>query len=472
MKKRTVIFLCLAFIGVGAAVFLVTSVLGKKAPPVKESPVGKATIEQPNILLIAVETLRADHVHTYGYSRDTTPQMDHFAENAFRFTNLVSTSSWTMPSHMSMLTGLYPGVHQTTDISLKLDDNIPTLAGVLKNNGYYTAGFVSNHLLESHFGFGKGFDCYDDFTMNLAARGETEELVRTSPPLNEAVLTWLRTNYNKRFFLFVHYFDPHYAYNPPPPYDTLFDPGYKGNVDGCHIETLKPNISRKNLNHVISLYDGEIRYTDEYIGALLKELETLGINEKTLIVLIGDHGEEFFEHGGTRHGETLYNEAIRVPLIIKLPGSHKPAVINTLASDVDLMPTICDYLKVSPPPGLQGKSLLPAMNGTAGEERSYVFSELTVAYTHVTKAIVSRDYKFICHLDTGTRELYDLAHDPGEKRNLVKTEQQKAAELERELMNFVVSCTRQVSALGSTGNNTVVHDEETKKKLKSLGYMQ
>jgi len=472
MRKGTIGVAFISLVGVGAAVFLGTSVIGKKVSPGKKSPVGKATIERPNILLISVDTLRADHVRAYGYSRDTTPWMDYFAGNAFRFTNLVSASSWTIPAHMSMLTGLYPSVHQTIHFTLKLDDKITTLAQVLKKNGYYTAGFASNFMLESRYGFGKGFDYYDDFTVTRATENEKVEFARTAPLLNKVVLGWLKTNYRKRFFLFVHYFDPHYAYNPPPPYDTLFDPGYKGKVDGCHIETLKPNIARKDLKHVVSLYDGEIRYTDGYIGALLKELETLGINEKTLIILTSDHGEEFFEHGGTRHGETLYNEAIRVPLIIKLPGSHKPAVINTLASDVDLMPTICDYVKATPPQGMQGKSLLPAMNGTAEEERPYVFSEVTIDLFKTTEAIVSRDYKFICHLNTGTRELYNLANDPGEKRNLIKVEQGKAVELERELMKFVVSSGNLASVLRSTGNNTVVHDEETKKKLKSLGYMQ
>ncbi|MCX5642998.1 MAG: sulfatase, partial [Candidatus Omnitrophica bacterium] len=317
MKKKTVIITLVCFLAVAATVFLAISVTGKRGVTARKikndddifkavTSGEEASSEKPNIVLIVVDTLRADHVSSDGYFRDTTPRIDNFAKTAYRFTNLVSASSWTVPSHMSMFTGLYPGVHKIDEAETirRLDGNITTLAELLKKNGYRTAGFITNPLLIIGFGFARGFDFYDNFTLGLAGEfnlfaDQTEEAgvclsSRTSPIINKATLNWLKTNHDKKFFLFVHYYDPHYYYLPQPPYDTLFDPGYKGKVDGRDITGLKPGIPKRDLEHIVALYDGEIRYTDEYIGALLRELDSLGLKEKTLFIITSDHGDEFF----------------------------------------------------------------------------------------------------------------------------------------------------------------------------------
>ncbi|MHC4740161.1 MAG: sulfatase [Planctomycetota bacterium] len=331
---------------------------------------------RPNVLLIGIETLRADHVRHLGYFRNTTPALDNLAKEGVSFSNALATSSWTMPTVMSVFTSLYPSVHRTTDYLKKLPERINTLAEILKENGYVTTAFVVSPVLGRQYGFSKGFDLYDDFTVeqciaiDLFERnnkiGRSFGNAPTSETLSRIAAGWLRKNHEKPFFMFVFYYDPHYDYSPPPPFDSIFDPNYDGTVDGYGIEN-EPRKSirppQKDLDHIIALYDGEILYTDRHISTLLEKFAEYENLDNTLIVVFGDHGEEFYEHGSTTHGHSLYTEVTHIPLIFRWPSViPENRCVDALVSQVDIMPTILDYLDIEYKGLIQGDSLKPLIN--------------------------------------------------------------------------------------------------------------
>ncbi|NIA17250.1 MAG: sulfatase-like hydrolase/transferase, partial [Planctomycetes bacterium] len=380
---------------------------------------------RPNVLLIGVETLRADHVSSLGYSRVTTPTLDKLAKGGALFSGAIGTSSWTMPTNMSILTSLYPGVHKTTDYQKKLPPGRNTLAGIMKARGYTTAAFVSNPTLGSQYGFSRGFDLYDDFSVELDLglnlfenndRGNRQvHNAMTSKAVNRSALSWLRKNYDKPFFMFVFYFDPHYDYIPPPPFDTIFDPNYDGQTDGRGIVN-KPRPSPRDLEHIIALYDGEILYTDGYISKLLEKFAEYGIMDNTLVVVFSDHGDEFYEHGSSAHGQSLHNELTHIPLIFKWPGAIAGnKKIDCLVSQVDIMPTILDYMDIQYNGVMQGKSLKGLIEGKEGNPHDIVYGEVSIHKNKFFAAAASKDYKFILDLQTGKKQLFNINDDPDEQ---------------------------------------------------------
>lgn len=439
-----------------------------------------------NVLLISIDTLRGDHVGCLGYDRSTSPNIDKLASEGCLFSDCVSTSNWTIPAHMSMFTSLYPVIHGVTGYEKKLDERRITLAEILKDNGYVTGGFVSGagRELQAEHGFDQGFDCYDDFTVyfdqrfNLFEENETFQGPNddvTCPIVHRIATRWLKKNYKKKFFLFVHLWDVHNDYIPPPPYDTMFDPDYKGKMTGKvrDIRKIRPGIDPKDLNHIMSLYDGEIKYVDEWIGKLMGELEMLGVADNTLIVLTADHGEEFNEHGGNHHGRTLYDESTYVPLIFRLPGKvPEEKVIKTQVSLVDILPTVLDVLGIeTDAKEWQGMSILPLIQGEDSNHRKEVFIE-SQARNKNLKAVRTKEFKFVYDFQTQEKELYNLVQDPAEKNNLIKTQTQKAGELEQRLMSWLQSAGKLEKSLPKSGeSNVVVIDEDRKKRLEALGYL-
>lgn len=384
----------------------------------------------PNVLLIGIETLRRDHVGCLGYGKDTTPTLDRLAREGVLCTRTVSTSGWTLPSVMSVMTGLYPGAHQTHAYTDRLPEAVTTLAETLKAHGYTTAGFISNPTLDGQYGFSDGFDVYDDFTVSLDFGMDIfgqhnkvigdRHLVRTSELVTRVATQWLEKGRRDPFFMFVFYFDPHYDYIPPPPYDTMFDPDYDGNIDGRGIVS-EPRFSQRppdrDLQHLLALYDGEIRYTDEYVAKLLKAFEDAGLLENTFVVLFGDHGDEFYEHGKTGHGRTLYSEIIDVPLIFWWPDRFAAGTcVEALISQVDIMPTILDYLRLPWEHSMQGASLRPLIEGKAGKLHETVWAELNTAIR--IQAVISEEYKLVRDLNADVWELYRRADDRHEQTNL------------------------------------------------------
>ena len=419
----------------------------------------------PNIVLIGIDTWRADHVSSYGYGRATTPGIDEVAEEGLYFTNAYSTTSWTLPSFHSILTGLYMSSHGVISGQFKLAHSQNTFAEILRERGYRTAGFISGTYLKKVFGFDQGFDVYEE-SVTRAKLMETYQDI-TSPDMTGFVLPWVERNSNRRFFLFIHYWDPHFDFIPPPPYDEIFDPYYEGDIDGTnfqHSGRVNADMDRRDLDHIIALYDGEIRWTDLHVDSLFATLEDLDLMGETVVILVGDHGEEFFEHGYKGHRRTLYDEVIHVPLIMMIPGFERSGGFDTAVSTVDILPTVLDVLKVECPTPMDGESLIPVISGEAlRRDTPIVVSELGY---HLT-AVIKDNWKIIHDSDSESYELYDLGSDPGETRNLISENATEARELGRHLGDWLrLRRSRMSDAPRATT------DGETINQLKALGYIQ
>ncbi|MFQ6041487.1 MAG: sulfatase, partial [Candidatus Poribacteria bacterium] len=474
--------------------FFLSEVIGQEQPP--------------NVILISIDSLRADHLSCYGYPKTTSLNIDFLANEGVVFTNAISTTTWTLPSHISMLTSLYPEVHQVIHDGAKLSDKAVVCAEIMKEAGYLTAGFVSGPYLSSKFGYNQGFDLYDDYTINYSSN-ETSHHGITSPKIHRQVIKWLAKNFSSPFFLFIHYWDVHYDYAPPPPFDAMFDPDYNGTITGKDYERnerINPQMPKRDLAHIIALYDGEIAFTDSYIGNLMKHLKHLGVYDNTMIILTSDHGDEFFEHGHKGHRNNLFDETLRVPLIIKFPSGGGESLlaslnplrtrINQQVSIVDIVPTFLDYLGITPYSALNGESLLPLIANTEAlaHFKPYRFADLhglmkcvrtnQFKYIHIAHQPKARKKgtrifslhrlfdKLREHHDMKVGEktlLFDLQYDPEERHNLATSNPEVQIKMHHILMNWL-SEAKVLAA--NVGKSNLEYDEDLKKKLKDLGYIQ
>lgn len=327
------------------------------------------TADQPNIIFIVVDALRADHVSAYGYERPTTPNLDAFMADGVRFAEATSVSPWTLPANAAMVTGRMPSRMPVRDWA-SLKATIPTdevlLAEYLQAIGYRTAGFVTAFFVYPRFGFAQGFDHYQ-----VLAGSELAE------DLNRMTFEWLDENQSSvqeaPLFLYVYYYDPHTWYDPPPPYNTLYDPDYTGPLTADVYQHGQKVVSgeivptERDVDHLLALYDGEITYWDFHLGQLFDRLEAGGLLENALVIVTADHGQMFGEHGKWVHRNSLYEEVLRVPLFMRYPGVFPPGqVIDAPVSHVDLLPTVLNLTKQPLPDGLDGDSLLPLIEGQPG----------------------------------------------------------------------------------------------------------
>lgn len=374
-----------------------------------------------NVLLISLDTVRQDALGVYGhkprYAPDVspTPTLDAFARQGAQMLQAYSTSSWTLPSHMSMLTGLSPLTHRIETESASLDPSVPTMAEVLKGHGYRTAGIYSAPYLEPHWGFARGFDRYDAVD-GAAVRTVAERATAQRTAIEDAAAAkdWTRFNELKQaqvaidrelndrsqeavtsaavasavvdqiksfasgtqpWFMFAHFFDAHCDYIPPPPYDHRFDPGYTGSITATnclrdesivgHPDPNRPTeiirtMSDRDLDHIKALYEGEVAWVDSNVATILQALDTLDLTRRTLVIITADHGEEFFEHGAIGHRRTLYEEVVRVPLLLRLPGVIPANTkVHEVASIADILPTVLDVLRLPPVSTPASSSLMP-----------------------------------------------------------------------------------------------------------------
>ena len=387
---------------------------------------GVLELAPTNVVLITISSLRADHTGSLGYERRPTPRFDSFARQSILFKNAFSTSSWMMPAHGSIFTSLHPSTHSATHINQKLAETHRTLAELLAEQGYYCAGFCCGPRLDRERGFAQGFHLYDDYSVSMILQGlalESEESFdinrhRTNDLVNDAVISWLGKNTHRPFFLFVHYYDNHWDYLPPPPYRDLYDPNYHGPVDGMQIarEPLYSNMpDEKDVDHIVALYDGEVRQTDEDLGEMLDVLDEMDLFDNSIVIVLGDHGEQFYEHGNTSH-HGLYDELIHVPLAISFPDkAARGKVVDALVSQLDILPTVLDYLKIPAPDTYRGKSFRPLVEGQVETLHPFVFVEYTGKAVPDVFAVRSRNYKCFRTGDGHTFG-YDLTTDPDEQR--------------------------------------------------------
>ena len=439
-----------------------------------------------NVVLISVDTLRADHLSCYGYKRPTSPHIDQVAKEGVLFENVVAASNWTVPSHMSLFTSLYPSAHGVEDTDRRLGDAVPTLAQVLAKQGYTTAAFVTGPTMNHRMGFNHGFKTYDDFTAILMceanlfedhpANSTTVFDQPTDRTITNLATLWLKKHGQEKFFLFLHYWDCHTDYVPPTPYDRLFDPDYKGKEDGrCVFQRqreIEAGIAPADLAHLMALYDDEIAHTDDQVGQVLRLLRDTGLAEKTLLILVSDHGEAFMEHGRIMHGNSLFEEQIHVPLILRLPGVISAGRrIKDNVSQVDLMPTVLGLLGIAAPAGLQGIDLSGACRGLGGVPDRLLFSESAHPDEPRRRAVRWGPYKLIRE-DGGTPLPLLLVHQgsesDAEKAGLGDKQRHQLEEL---LMGALTARPSAPEGPNRAPTRSEI-DEATFRRLKSLGYVQ
>jgi choline-sulfatase len=405
--------------------------------------VGARAEDKPNVLLITVDTLRADHLGVYGYKRGATPNIDHLARDGTRFEWAIAHAPLTLPSHASILTGTLPPFHGVRNNGFRFPDSgPPALAEVLKKAGYRTGAFVGAFPLDSRFGLGRGFEVYDDLYGTRNASRDLTFVERKADDVNAKALAWIGSRRNERFFAWVHYFDPHAPYEPPPPYAAA----YRGHE-----------------------YDGEIAYTDAAIGRLLGRLGDWGLTDRTLIVLTADHGESLGEHEEATHGIFVYDATLRVPLIFTRAGSVPAGkIVSGSVGSIDIVPTILGVLGISPPPTVQGVSLLPMMRSSAEPRGGEAYIESLSGWLDrrwaPLQGIRSSEWKFI---DAPQPELYDLTSDPGELKNVISIHPDEANKLRASLRKIL----RSAPAAAAAKVKPVVLSPETRDKLRTLGYL-
>jgi arylsulfatase A-like enzyme/Flp pilus assembly protein TadD len=393
----------------------------------------------PNILLISIDTCRADYLSCYGYGSRTTPNIDKLAKESILFSNAYSPVPMTLPAHGSMLTGTIPpfhGVHDNLDYQLGQQNE--TLAEILGRNDFSTGAVISAFVLDSQFGLNQGFDYYNDrFEKPIKTLNINE---RRGGEVNRFALEWLEEHKSERFFLFLHYYDPHLKYEPPEPFATKF----YGNP-----------------------YAGEIAYTDHCIGQVIKKLKDLGLYESTLIVVTGDHGEMLGEHGENSHMYFIYQSAIKVPLIFKLPGRHTARKIDESVGIIDIAPTVCSMLGIRIPDQVQGHDLTDffSQKQIPDHERP-IYCESMCATRYGGNSLLGMVEGRWKYIQTTRPELYDLVEDPGETNNLV-TQQPHRARILQERLKLVLE---ESVGKGISGSKAVL-DEEGRRRLASLGYL-
>lgn len=427
--------------------------------------------DAPNILLITMDTTRADHCSVHGYEVDTTPNLSRFAEQGARFDLAYSPTSTTGPTHASIFTGLYPLTHRVLKNGLPLDTEFTTLAELLRDEQYQTAAVLGSFALSARFGYGQGFEFYDEEfsreTSSYALRQWEGHAVpggfdRRADETTRNAVRWLRESRSPQrpFFLFVHYFDPHDPYSPPESYrrrSPLLN---------------RPFASQREL--VLAHYDAEIAFTDAAIGRLLSELEQLGLSENTVVVLAGDHGEGLMDHDYMHHGAQIYEESVRVPLLMRWPGKISPMVVAAPVELVDLAPTLFELIGRRAGVAFHGRSLAGALRGGKALDadrpvylyrRHYAGSRLGSLFAVGHKyGLRAGRWKYIEGPEEGTRELFDLVRDPDEQVNLFNVDTERAEEMARRLDRWRRSYESDAPVPGIP--------TEDLEKLESLGYTE
>lgn len=397
----------------------------------------KSFNDLPNILFIAVDTLRADHLGCYGYSKNTSPNIDSLAIKGVLFRNTISQIPVTNPSFTTIFTSIYPHDHGALN-GIPLDKKYTTLTKILKQRGYTTAAFVSGYPLVAKIsGLQQGFDLYDDnLTKHLHSGASPEYMERTADQTTDSAIKWLSSNVDKKFFLWIHYYDPHAPYKPQPPYNKLFIDKKKNliNIPLKKIEYYSRLDKITDGNYYISQYDGEIAFTDMYIGKVLKKLEELKLTKNTLILFISDHGESLIEHDTYfDHGSNLYDEQIRVPFIISYPSSvPENKIIDNQVRCIDLMPTLLDFLGIQTSIKTEGISLIPLIFGKKINPDSEAYSETFAPEVPMDKfSIRFKNSKFIFTPKTKIKEFYDIGSDPEELVNIFNIKSLEAKTYEK-----------------------------------------
>ena len=387
------------------------------------------------VVIISIDTLRADRLPLYGYRKVETPAIDTLAAESVVFDQAWAHSPLTLPSHASILTGRLPFEHGVRDnMGFALEDGTPTLASLLAGRGYATGGFISAYVLRRDTGIARGFTSYDDALPATSPEKATGEVQRDGAQTLASAETWLAGRTDQKWLLFLHLYEPHSPYEPPERFRRFADP-----------------------------YDGEIAYTDEIVGRLIDTLKRRGDYDRALIVLLSDHGEGLGDHGEMEHGIFLYSETTKVPLVVKLPGgAHAGRRVAHPVQHIDLLPTVLELAGAAAPQGLRGRTLVPAFEGRtladAGLYAEALYPRYHLGWSELY-ALTDARYRFI---RAPKDELYDISEDPGERRSVAaerdSTRIAMRQALEKLMAGAPVDAPQQVSS-------------EAQERLKALGYV-
>ena len=446
-----------------------------------------------NIVLITIDTLRADHLSCYGYERETSPHIDKIAEKGFIFNNAIAPSSWTSPSMVSLFTSVYPMNHGVVNGFVQdkkivnqevFSEQLVTLTEVLQSRGYTTFGVASNLHLCEEFGFARGFDYFKCLSFHPA------------PSINKTLDSWeQKIKQADKFFLWLHYFDPHHYFRPRAPWITKY----------TSIElTQKLKLYRKpmkelwsliplfqedpqTLSNLIALYDSEINFVDSHIEEVIKKYD---FDKDVLLVITSDHGEAFLDHGMIDHGQCLYGETVNVPLIVKLPHQQKGETVDQPVSLLDVMPTILTMLDIPSPEQILGEPLLTQDGQVSVLPDRFLYSELEKGNRNL-KAIFSKEWKYIHNCKETVEKLYDWVkyilqdegrskfsykghaeglynrkQDPQEQVNLINEKGSLRSKLKEQLFKWMNAAERYPPS-----QIEVTPTQEIQEKLKALGYI-
>jgi arylsulfatase A-like enzyme/Tfp pilus assembly protein PilF len=394
-----------------------------------------------NVVIVTIDTLRADRLGCYGYSRAATPHLDRLATRGVLFENATASAPATTPSHASMFTGTYPPVHGVRNAGgFALSPSHETLAEMLQAKGWQTAAFVGASVLDRVYGLNQGFSHYDDRMPDSPANRFLEEASRPAVQVVDQAIAWLDKASSQPFFLWVHVYDPHAPHDAPPPFKEPY--------------RLRP-------------YDGEIAYTDQHLGRLFAAIERKSPAEKSLMMVLADHGESLAEHGEYYHGVFLYDATLRIPWFIIAPGLPAGLRVKAQARTVDLLPTVLALLEAETPSICQGTSLLPALSGkdvpTTYSYSEALYPKLNMGWAEL-RGMRTNQWKYVL---APRPELYDLANDPAELHNIIEQHPDKARQLRAEIQKLVP--TQGDSPAEQVQIKTI--SAVTEKQLESLGYV-
>jgi len=395
-----------------------------------------------NVLLITLDTTRADHLSCYHPGKAKTPHLDALAARGVRFAHATAQVPLTLPSHACIMTGAYPPVHGLRDMGgFVLNPSHPTIASLAHAAGSATAAFVGSRAVARLFGLSQGFDTYDDDMGPQTEEGKLPGVFaeRRATVVTDRALDWLKQNGQRKFFLWAHYYDPHAPYDPPEPYKRQY---------------------------AKSPYDGEIAYMDEQVGRLLDGLDQMGLASRTLIIAMADHGESLGEHGEAAHGIFLYDATLHIPLMIAGPDVPQGKVIEDQVRSIDIHPTVMEFLHLAPSPEAQGVSLWPLLGQGTHVRSGYSYGETLYPRTYMgwseLRAMRTDGWKYIL---APHPELYDLRRDPGELKNLIAQHPVDAGQFQKLIWKIA-------GTEGKAENLTTVPlDEKTRRELESLGYV-
>ncbi|WP_435196359.1 sulfatase [Natronomonas sp. EA1] len=473
-----------------------------------------------NVLIYVLDALRADHLSCYGYDRETTPAIDALATDGVRYDQCFSPATWTKPVGASLLTGAYPPTHGTRTREDLFDAEITRLPEILSDENFTTVGFSTMGNVSATLGYDRGFsefaDLYKDPDIIAKRRTkstDTEELEQESASeialpraedLTDRILRWLSPDMEP-FFAFSWSIEPHIPYDPPEDFRDFLDSEYQGSVDGRRKSL--PNVeSDADINQLIGLYDGEIQYNDHEFGRIISRLKELDLYDDTLVVVLGDHGDAFNEHGQLTHGHLPYDELIHVPLIIKPPAEHdSPSVIDEIVSLVDILPTVATAVgqtefpetvqgRPLPPYGPEGSSapvysetrsrdIYPAFYSVRTEKWKYMEVESPDRSPSTLIETAKQLYKrgligdilrnpmyFLRRYYQGQdKYLFDVESDPKERQNLIQEYPEKSREFEEKLSAWLAESERIHSSLNEVLGMEI--DDQTNEQLKQLGYV-